>query len=286
MKAMLDAIPEELKQLPQWTCWRLEERNGKTTKPPVDPRTGNYASTADPRTWVTFEEAVAANSGLGFMFADADPFTGIDLDHVRDRETGLVSPEAWEIVRALDSYTEWSVSGTGLHIFVNATLDRGRRKDNIELYDRARYFVVTGHHAVGTPHTIEARQAEVDALIQRMSGEGYRERIQEHHVSNPVSLDDKELAAVLTKGPNCWTFIDLFYWGHLDRYHGDMSRALAALTTIVAKATRDPAQIDRLIRSSALYKVAEAKRQKWDAPRGMGTWGSQLIEQALAWTKA
>jgi len=29
-------IPEELRALPQWVCWRHETRNGKTTKPPID----------------------------------------------------------------------------------------------------------------------------------------------------------------------------------------------------------------------------------------------------------
>jgi primase-polymerase (primpol)-like protein len=279
------AIPPELRERPQWVTWKLETRNGKSTKVPYSVN-GDYARVNDPTTWASFDEVLAVGRGIGYVFSADDNFTGIDLDHVRDPATGRTEPSAWDIVRALDSYAEWSVSGAGIHIFIKATVDKGRRKDNVEIYDRSRYFTVTGHHVLGTPDTIEYRQAEVDALVQRMGGEGYRQGIQEDHVSGPVSLDDKGLESVLTKGPNCWTFIDLFYWGHLDRYHGDCSRALAALATIIAKETRDPAQIERMMRASALFKVSEAKRQKWDAPRGMGTWGAQLIEQALAWTKA
>jgi putative DNA primase/helicase len=275
-------IPLELCQRPQWVQWRYENRNGKPAKVPCAVN-GDYAKVNEPSTWATFDEALSDQ--IGFVFTAGDPYAGIDLDHCRDA-MGRVDPTAWEIVRAMDSYAEWSVSGTGIHIFIKATVDKGRRKDNVEIYDRSRYFTVTGHHVLGTPDTIEYRQAEVDDLVQRMSGEGYRQGIQADHVSIPVSLDDKGLAGVLTKGPNCYTFIDLFYWGHLDRYRGDCSRALAALATVIAKATRDPVQIDRLIRESALYKVSEAKRQKWNAPRGMGTWGSQLIEQALAWTSS
>ena len=34
----LTHIPAELRALPQWVCWRYENRNGKTTKPPIDPK--------------------------------------------------------------------------------------------------------------------------------------------------------------------------------------------------------------------------------------------------------
>jgi putative DNA primase/helicase len=109
------AIPLELRQRPQWVLWKYENRNGKPTKVPYAVN-GDYAKVNEPSTWATFDEALATGQGVGFVFTPEDPYTGIDLDHVRDPETGLVSPEAWDIVRALDSYTEWSVSGTGLHI--------------------------------------------------------------------------------------------------------------------------------------------------------------------------
>jgi len=35
-----NAIPDELIKRDQWVLWKMEERNGKNTKPPIDPKTG------------------------------------------------------------------------------------------------------------------------------------------------------------------------------------------------------------------------------------------------------
>jgi primase-polymerase (primpol)-like protein len=54
--------------------------------------------------------------GVGFVFSSDDPYVGIDLDGCRNPQTGYIEPWALEIVRRLNSYTEISRSGTGLHI--------------------------------------------------------------------------------------------------------------------------------------------------------------------------
>jgi primase-polymerase (primpol)-like protein len=142
-------IPDELKALAQWVVWRLEERGKELRKVPYSPKTGRGAATTKLATWATFEMAqqVLAKggySGLGFVFSKDDPYCGIDLDKCID-ENGEVEPWALEIVRRLDSYTEFSPSGHGLHIFVRASLpEGGRKKGQVEMYDQARYFTVTG----------------------------------------------------------------------------------------------------------------------------------------------
>ena len=147
--AQVAAIPKELRTRRQWVTWRLEKRRGKLTKVPYDPKTDRGASTADPATWASFEEAQKAfrgggYDGLGFVFTESDPFTGIDLDGCIS-DDGSVKEWALEIVRRLDSFTELSPSGRGLHIFVRAVLPAGgRRKGQIEMYDCGRYFTVTG----------------------------------------------------------------------------------------------------------------------------------------------
>ncbi len=167
---------EELKALPQWVAWRSEPVEGrdKPAKVPYDPKTGRRASSTDPETWGSYEEARAyanrTGGGVGFVFTEGDPYCGIDLDGaVVD---GEVQPWAREIVTALDSYTEYSVSGTGLHVLVEAVLpDASRHKGaGVELYDRERFFVFTGQHLDGTPETIEPRQAEIDGLYGELFG--------------------------------------------------------------------------------------------------------------------
>lgn len=92
---------------------------------PLNPATGEGAKAGKPSTWGTLEQAIEGVNtgrfdGIGFEFATGGGIVGIDLDHVVDPETGEVQSWALEIVQRMDSYTEYSPSGTGLHIFVGA----------------------------------------------------------------------------------------------------------------------------------------------------------------------
>lgn len=57
----LPGIPalDELKKRDQWVAWKYIEKNGRPTKPPVDPKTGRGASHTDPSTWGTYDQAEA-----------------------------------------------------------------------------------------------------------------------------------------------------------------------------------------------------------------------------------
>lgn len=166
-----------VQDLRQFVCWRYEERAGKPTKVPYSPLTGERASSTNPATWAMYTESVASYredryDGVGFVFTKDDPFCEIDLDGCRDPETGDVEPWAQEIVQELNSYTEISPSGEGLHILIKGELPEERnRKGRIEMYDRKRYFTITGRHLEGTPHRIEARGEQLLALRRRVLGE-------------------------------------------------------------------------------------------------------------------
>src|SRR5215203_5725254 len=151
----------KMRDLRQWLCWRTEERDGKPTKVPYDPSTGEKAESTNPKTWTSYEKARGAcrdhgYEGIGFVFTSEDDLCGVDLDKCLDPETGEIEPWAWAIIKELDSYTELSPSGTGVHVLVRATLPEGRnRKGRFEAYDRRRYFTVTGEHLAGTPRVVE-----------------------------------------------------------------------------------------------------------------------------------
>jgi len=145
----IEKIPQELKDHPQWVVWKWEERAGKATKPPYDPKTGKRASHNNPLTWGTFNDAVKALKrgfdGIGFVFTEDDPFCGIDLDDCRDPVSGKIATWALKIIKEFDSYTEVSPSKTGLKIFLKGKLPSGGIKTkHVEVYDRLRYFTVTG----------------------------------------------------------------------------------------------------------------------------------------------
>src|SRR5512138_306404 len=98
-----DTIPQELTDRAQWVTWRYE-KEGKpvskdtagATKIPYNPRTGHKASSTNENTWAPYPIAVNAakarkHSGVGFVFCEADPFTGIDLDDCIDPDGSLQS---------------------------------------------------------------------------------------------------------------------------------------------------------------------------------------------------
>ncbi len=175
-------IPKELQQRKQWICWRYEQHPGrsKPTKIPYNPLTGYRASSTDASTWTDFETAKACAgrySGIGFVFTKDDPYVGIDLDHVLDKNGEFIQKDAREIFEKCNSYTEISPSGTGIHILGKARLrDMAHKVEENpdlgtcekELYESGRYFTVTGNQ-LGNVSEIKDVQAMTDNLEQVMA---------------------------------------------------------------------------------------------------------------------
>ncbi len=155
LPVIADNIPEPIRSRPQWVAWQFLERGGKWTKTPIDPHTGRYARVDTPATWGTLAEALDCRAarglaGVGYVLTAEDGITAIDLDHVVEPTTGAVAPWAAAIVARIDSYTELSPSGTGLHILAGGSIPPGRhRKGQIEMYDRERYITITGQRPAG-----------------------------------------------------------------------------------------------------------------------------------------
>lgn len=168
-----DQIPPALRSDAQWVCWQREQRTAddKPTKVPINPATGSFASVTEPDTWTDLPRAYAAYriddrlAGIGYVFTAADPYVGIDLDDCRDPATGKLTERAHEVIQRLGSYTEASPSGTGVHVIVRGDAPPGRRRNgDIELYDRDRYFTVTGRRLTLTPDTVNERTSTVAAV--------------------------------------------------------------------------------------------------------------------------
>lgn len=166
---------KELQAIPQWVAWRLTERNGKMTKPPVNPKIGGGASHSDPATWGTYAQArVFAMSrkmaGVGFVLSEDDAYTGVDLDKCRDAQTGIIEPWAAEIVAFAETYTEISPSGTGIRMIVRGKVEATVKCDpaHVEVYRSQRYLTITGDHVAGTPTSIEPAPRTLSALMARV----------------------------------------------------------------------------------------------------------------------
>jgi primase-polymerase (primpol)-like protein len=278
--ARLAAVPADLRSLAQWVVWRFEQREDKPAKVPYSALRHTRASTTNPASWTTFEAAVAASqqcgyAGVGFVFSGDDPFCGVDLDHCLNG-SGEPSEAARRIVGLLNTYTEISPSGRGLKLFVRAELPAGgNRRPGVEMYDRGRYFTVTGRHLPGTPTTLEDRQQELEALHAEIFPAPAP-----HRALRPSTVrstgDDAHLLAMARSAKNGRKFMDLFYRGDLSAYHGDDSAAdLALCSRLAFWCGCDPERIDRLYRQSALM------REKWDSRRGNTTYGALTIGKAL-----
>lgn len=146
MSSEWETIPQELRDIPQWVCWKLEDRDGKPTKIPINAKNGNMASTTNPKTWSTYVQArrtAMGNDldGIGFVFTKDDPYVGIDMDGFIDKD----------LIEWFGSYAELSQSGRGCHIIVKGDIPESRRSDKFEVYKAERYFVMTGRRINDNP---------------------------------------------------------------------------------------------------------------------------------------
>lgn len=148
-----ESVPEALKQEKRWCLYKIIERDGRKTKVPLQPD-GRFAKSTDISTWNTYNACLKAldkniGEGLGFMLGDG--YLGIDIDKVTDdmkeyfagnRADSMTA----DFLRNISTYAEISPSGTGLH-FIGKGKVPGERKryNNLEIYDKDRFFTVTGN---------------------------------------------------------------------------------------------------------------------------------------------
>lgn len=275
---MTEEAITELSRREQWIVWKyLPPLPGadKPRKVPFCPATGKPASTTDPSTWGTFDAAlsvVAAYEGTGFVFSPDDPYVGIDLDSCVDAD-GHVAEWAADIVLALDSYTERSPSGTGLHVIVRGTLPpSGRRSGPVEMYEQGRYFTITADYLPELPDAIGERGVALRELHRRVFGDldaviAPRTTVNRRTVE-PGDEDLIERMLRSQHGPAIRALWD----GDVSAYDGDDSRAdLALVSHLTFWTGGDQARVDRLFRQSGLY------RAKWDERRGAQSYGARTL---------
>lgn len=267
MKTIIENIPNELKQLPQWVCAVGND------KIPKNPHTGGNAMANTPSTWGTFDEAVEACEKYGFDylgFEFAPPYFGVDLDHCRD-DVDFCD----EFVESLQSYAELSKSGNGLHIICKGELPQGScKRGNVEMYSRGRYFICTGN--LYNPAYTKIRDCSVE--IKTLHSKYLPSAIPKTEIRKQVAieLEDRE---VIDKARHCKSgqIFSILYAGNWESLFPSQSEADLSFCNHLAFWTgRNEAQMDRIFRSSGLM------RPKWDQKRGADTYGNITIAKACA----
>lgn len=266
---------DELKSQKVWPCWNYETRKGKRTKVPISASgTATGTNSEYAHTWVTYDEAIKAAdkhgyNGVGFTIPQGYFF--LDIDHKE-----LTDPFVQLMLERFNSYAEYSVSGGGIHIYGKYDIDRVPtylNKDGKLRLDKAFYMKnphnstelycggITNRFSVYTGnviHNIPLKEC-TDALLVTLDKDMRRK--QKVKYSEKRDGDDRELfdiVANLLKQKNGEKFRKLYCDGDFSNY-GSQSEADCALCAMIAFRTgADPEMIDRVFRSSALY------REKWE----------------------
>ena len=306
------ALPEQLKEiveLKRWVCHR--------DKVPKNPLTGSNAMANEADTWGTYEEALSGLrrfnfTGIGFQFGlplsetdalDTERITGIDLDHVI-REDGTLEPFASEIIALMNSYTEISPSGTGIHILCKGKMPNIGRKKYIyivpnptkfiiEMYNHSHYFTVTGN-VYGEAKEIASRTKEIKILYEKYFVEHKAENTVASSTPQPVSsppqphsappiaeyfpsedLTDSELLERMFASRNGY-YIRSLFGGNISSHSSHSEADLALVSNLAYWTNGDASRIDALFRQSGLM------RDKWNERHGAQTYGEMTISKVLS----
>lgn len=266
-------VPDFIRGLNQWVLWKFVEGEKKPAKVPCNIH-GTPSNPHDVRNHMSFQAAIdTLNSpagqfdGIGFVFKEGGGLTGIDLDKCIDPDTGWIEPWAEDIITSMDSYTEYSVSGKGFHIIVKGMIPGPRcRKDNIEMYDSKRFFVVTGN-VFGEPQEPMERQGELNTLYNQL----FPEPVKLDHDSKPpvakqveghaTVLTDAEILEKLFREPDRAKWRTLYEqgWSEANKLgYESQSHADFGFLAKLDFYSSDAEQIERIMSNSAL-----GKREKW-----------------------
>lgn len=278
---MYEQIPQELKALPNWICWDAvpDEKRGKIKKVPINALTGGGAMSNNPSTWCDFDTAVRASekhSGIGFMF-DGCPYFGVDIDgkeeeleaYQRGENGNIIS----EFISTLQSYTEISQSGKGIHIICRGKLPkRGRRKGSVEMYEDGRFFVMTGNSCSEYEGIAECSDS-IKPLHEKYIGGGHEPVAKAVPAVRLDTADQIIKAAAGAK--NGGKFVSL-YSGRTAGYTSQSEADMAFCSMLAFWTGCDAEKMDMIFRSSGLM------REKWDRPQSGSTYGALTIQKAIA----
>ena len=280
---------QELKEMRIWVCWNRKEKDGRITKVPCS-ATGGATGTNEKyrNTWVTYEEAVAAAegehfSGVGFIIPKGWFFLDIDHKSIDD---------PWVQIRLdrFNSYTEYSQSGNGIHIYGKCDFEKlptlevgGKLKiddryyyikhptNGMEIYIGGltnRFAVYTGNivRDVSLGDCTDAVLLTLQTDMLRKVDRRKESKCEPATVIFDGSTDeaDFDLVCSLLRQKNGEKFRKLYSDGDMSDYLGDdgkpdESRADLALASMIAFRTGDePGRIFSVIRQSAIM------REKWN----------------------
>lgn len=284
---MFTNIPEELKNMKQWVCYKATPRGNKITKVPVHPISGNPINANSRSNWFSFEEAIKyigskKVTGVGFVFTKEDDFVGIDIDGCVDLN-GQFNQVAKEILSYFEgnAYAEYSPSGKGIHIIAKGEKSNQLSKNSdygLEVYSEKRYFTVTGNMIEGYEE-IKWCTDEITFICSKFleKGEKQQEMVISVEEKDSFELATDELLEVMFNNRN-GDRLESLYNGNWQHYYQSQSEADLAFCNALAFYTqKDSNKMDAVFRHSGLF------RKKWDEIHYADgrTYGDAVIDEAI-----
>lgn len=276
----VENVPDVLTARKRFVAYRFEARAGEP-KPAKVPYSSNSddkrmrASSTAPAHWLDFETAVkyaqvAGLDGIMRAFDASDGIVGIDFDNCRDPETGELTEKVAEYVKRLDTYTEVSPSGKGVKLWAYGTLPpHGRKRGDVEMYNSARFFTVTGQHVAGTPTTVAYRPDAILAIHREVWGDAPDPTAAaDDDPGRPIpalEIGDEDVIRLASESQHNGERFRRLWSGDTSDYATDEndgeSEADCALAELLAYyGGPDRERIERLMLRSGLV------REKWDRP--------------------
>jgi RecA/RadA recombinase len=276
-----------MRALRRWAPWRAEwdEKKQKYTKiPHRAARPEHGLSNKNATGWVTFEQAMAAyqansrpNSlrlpdgtpfalaGVGYLMTGPHGITGVDLDHCRDPATGKLDDWAAELVAQLDTYTEVSPSGTGLHAMVAGDVaeDWTNHERGIEVYggNEARFLCVTGQRVPGSRDALRAPPPFAMAKLQdRYRKAPTKAEVEDLHLPDLLPVEFLPALSELELPPHASNFLTS------GPAPGDRSRQLFAAAIALSQAGLAPDEVLSILEDNeyAMEVALDHRRQDYD----------------------
>ena len=257
---LLTNIPEELRKLPQWVCFDIEDDR----KVPYIPGTDSNAASNRPRDWRSFEMALAdMKSGkrqhVGFCFASSDPFVFIDLDEPESDDTQKM------IASRLGGYQQRSVSGNGIHIIIRGTFDgpgRHPKHPHAGIFKECRFCVMTGDVVGGKSDITEPEQEDIDHIYRWLSkGTTVRNTPSGDLVEYETDIPDLTVFELGCDRFDKYRDLANGEWEQYSEYGGDHSTADHAFIAMLCDLTESNAQVRWLFEHSGMWNDDRAAKK-------------------------
>ncbi len=257
---LLKNIPEELRVLPQWVCFAVEDDR----KVPYTPGTDSNAASNRPRDWRSFETALAdVRSGrrqhIGFCFASSDPFIFIDLDDPADSTQRMISDR-------LSGYQQRSVGGNGVHIIVKGSFEgpgRHPKEPDAGIFKECRFCLMTGDVLEGKEDISSPDQEDIDRIYQWLSkGASSRDSVSADLVEYETSIPDMTVFELGCDRFDKYRDLSNGEWEKYPEYGGDHSTADHAFIAMLCDLTECNAQVRWLFEHSGMWNDDRAAKKQ------------------------